>query len=131
MKPSQIHAKKPSWQWLARSFATVLDERVFGQSLNPGANPRRAGGLRNSLDATPAAFVITCWNEIRDGAHARSRQAFRPVQSLHESSNGRVVSRVRNRQSVATAKREFGRFVLARRAAAGDDGMGFGMEAGA
>jgi hypothetical protein len=72
-----------------------------------------------SLEAAPRATVRRGWQEIRDGAHARSRQALRPVQSIHQSSNGRVVSRERNRQSVATAKREFGRFVLS----------GFAMEA--
>ncbi|HLZ65581.1 MAG TPA: hypothetical protein VKQ29_05085 [Aliidongia sp.] len=61
-----------------------------------------------SLDPAPAEG----WLEIRDGAHARSRQAFRPVQSIHQSSHRRVVSHERDCQSVATAKREFGRFVF-------------------
>jgi hypothetical protein len=129
MKPSQIRAKNPSWQWLARRFATVLGERVFGQPYHPDAKTRRAGRLRNSLYGASAASGLNVWLEIRDGAHARSRQAFRPVQSLHESSNGRVVSRVLYRQSVATAKREFGRFVLARHAASGAAVKGFWMEA--
>jgi len=52
------------------------------------------------------------WCEIRDGAHARSRQALRPVQSIHESSSVRSVSGVDHRLFHGTAKREFGRFVL-------------------
>jgi hypothetical protein len=56
--------------------------------------------------------TLSSWSELRDGAHARSRQAFRPVQSIHQSSSRRVDSRVRYRHFVATAKREFGRFVL-------------------
>jgi hypothetical protein len=69
------------------------------------------------------AGVVMSWAERRDGAHARSRQAFRPVQSIHQSSSGRVDSRVRHRHFVATAKREFGRFVLSDRV------TGFGVEA--
>ena len=90
----------------------MLDDRVIGQSLPPDANPRRAGTGRNSLRLRLAATGIFPWHEIRDGAHARSRQAFRPVQSTHQSSSCRLVGYERVRQSVAAAKREFGRFVL-------------------
>ena len=106
----------------------MLDDRVFGQPHHPDAVVR-AGRLPMSLDQALAATGIQVWHEIRDGAHARSRQAFRPVQSLHESSLGSVASGTLCLQSVATAKREFGRFVLARLAALGVDELGFGMEA--
>jgi len=98
--------------WLARSIATVLDERGIAQLLHPGAKSRRPGRARVSLCRQPTTPCRTLWNEILDGAHARSRQAFRPVQSTHQSSCGRVVTGARAIRSVATAKREFGRFVL-------------------
>jgi hypothetical protein len=98
--------------WLARSIATVLDGRVIAQLLHPGAKSRRPGGARLSLRTPATKPCRTIWNEILDGAHARSRQAFRPVQSTHQSSCGRVVTDARDFRSVATAKREFGRFVL-------------------
>jgi len=80
-------------------------------------------GTARGITAQDGSAGLTVWHEIRDGAHARSHQAFRPVQSLHESSS-RVVDYERVCRFAATAKREFGRFVLARLAMSG-----CGMEA--
>ena len=102
----------------------MLDERVIAQPLHPGAISRRAGRLWFSLRVQVHHSGVGHWHELHDGAHARTRQAFRPVQSTHQSSCCRFVNRERDRQSVATAKREFGRFVLS-----GVGSAPFGMEA--
>jgi hypothetical protein len=66
-----------------------------------------------SLQDRNFTLRVTAWQEIRNGLAARRRHALRPVQSLaHSSSCPLVVSQVFSGQSIATAKRKFGRFVL-------------------
>jgi hypothetical protein len=73
----------------------------------------RAGGLSMSLQNRAALLRAAAWQEIRNGLAARRRHALRPIPSLaHSSSRPLVASQVFPEESVATAKRKFGRFVF-------------------